>query len=80
MKNINFKEYKLEESIQKSLSILKYEYLTPVQKQAIPMALKNKDIIVKSQTGERVIIVTGCINVLVSRVSGTLTKYNSCIA
>ena len=31
-------------------------------------------------TGERVIIVTGCINVLVSRVSGTLTKYNSCIA
>ena len=32
------------------------------------------------ETGERVIIVTGCINVLVSRVSGTLTKYNSCIA
>ena len=51
MKNVNFKEYKLEESIQKSLSILKYEYLTPVQKEAIPMVLKNKDIIVKSQTG-----------------------------
>lgn len=31
-------------------------------------------------TGERVIIVTGCINALVSRVSGTLDKYNSCIA
>ncbi len=30
-------------------------------------------------TGERVIIVTGCINALVSRVSGTLDKYNSCI-
>nr|WP_307990633.1 phospholipase D-like domain-containing protein [uncultured Niameybacter sp.] len=36
--------------------------------------------IVVAATGERVIIVTGCINVLVSRVSGTLTKYNSCIA
>lgn len=30
--------------------------------------------------GERVIIVTGCINALVSRVSGTLIKNNSCIA
>ena len=30
--------------------------------------------------GERVIIVTGCINVFKSRVSGTLAKYNSCIA
>lgn len=36
--------------------------------------------LVVAATGERVIIVTGCINVLVSRVSGTLTKYNSCIA
>ena len=31
-------------------------------------------------TGERVIIVTGCINTLVSRVSGTFIKNNSCIA
>ena len=31
-------------------------------------------------TGERVIIVTGCINALVSRISGTLIKNNSCIA
>lgn len=30
--------------------------------------------------GERVIIVMGAINVFKSRVSGTLTKYNSCIA
>lgn len=36
--------------------------------------------LIVAATGERVIIVTGCINVLVSRVSGTLTKYNSCIA
>ena len=30
-------------------------------------------------TGERVIIVIGCINALVSRVSGTFIKNNSCI-
>lgn len=40
----------------------------------------NLNFAVEMETGERVIIVTGCINVLVSRVSGTLTKYNSCIA
>ena len=40
----------------------------------------NENNIIIASTGERVIIVTGCINVLVSRVSGTLTKYNSCIA
>ena len=37
-------------------------------------------IAVWNATGERVIIVTGCINALVSRVSGTFIKYNSCIA
>ena len=38
-----------------------------------------KNFVVAS-TGERVIIVTGCINVLVSRVSETFIKNNSCIA
>jgi hypothetical protein len=33
-----------------------------------------------SPPGERVIIVTGCINTLISRVSGTFIKNNSCIA
>ncbi len=33
----------------------------------------------KLETGERVIIVTGCINVLESRVSGTSINNNSCI-
>ena len=42
--------------------------------------LANNNFTIEMETGERVIIVTGCINVLVSRVSGTLTKYNSCIA
>jgi HKD family nuclease len=40
---------------------------------------ENKALLI-SATGERVIIVTGCINVFKSRVSGTLAKYNSCIA
>ena len=40
---------------------------------------KGKALLI-SATGERVIIVTGCINVFKSRVSGTLAKYNSCIA
>ena len=38
------------------------------------------DFDVDMETGERVIIVTGCINALVSRVSGTFIKNNSCIA
>ena len=36
--------------------------------------------LVVAATGERVIIVMGAINVLVSRFSGTFIKYNSCIA
>jgi CRISPR-associated endonuclease/helicase Cas3 len=36
--------------------------------------------ILNMPTGERVIIVTGCINALVSRVSGTFIKNKSCIA
>ena len=42
---------------------------------------KGKDrALLVCATGERVIIVTGCINALVSRVSGTFIKNNSCIA
>ena len=35
--------------------------------------------LVVAATGERVIIVTGCINALVSSVSGTFIQYISCI-
>ena len=38
-----------------------------------------KNLVVEA-TGERVIIVMGAINTFKSRVSGTLNKYNSCIA
>ncbi|MBU5425121.1 hypothetical protein KQI41_01745 [Tissierella pigra] len=41
---------------------------------------KFKASVVVMPTGERVIIVTGCINALVSRVSETFIKNNSCIA
>jgi hypothetical protein len=39
---------------------------------------KDKALLI-SATGARVIIVTGCINALVSRVSGAFIKNNSCI-
>ena len=41
---------------------------------------KSYKNLVVAATGERVIIVTGCINALVSRVSGTFIKNKSCIA
>ena len=80
MTKTNFKDYKLSEELLKAISLLNFANPTKVQEQAIPSILDNKDIIVKSQTGERVIIVTGCINALVSRVSGTFIKNKSCIA
>ena len=42
--------------------------------------LENNNFTIEMETGERVIIVMGAINVLVSRFSGTFIKYNSCIA
>ena len=39
----------------------------------------SEHALVTLPTGERVIIVTGCINVLESRVSGTSINNNSCI-
>jgi hypothetical protein len=40
---------------------------------------ENHHIILKGASGARVIIVTGCINVLTSRVSETFIKNKSCI-
>ena len=50
---------------------------------SLKITYKNKTKVIDKlvvDTGERVIIVTGWINALVSRVSGTLIKNNSCIA
>ena len=41
---------------------------------------KRSHALIVLPTGERVIIVTGYINALVSRVSGTLVRYKSCTA
>lgn len=51
MTKTNFKDYKLSEEILKSLDMLNYKNPTEVQEKVIPVALENKDILVKSQTG-----------------------------
>ncbi len=51
MTNINFKDYKLSNEILKSLDMLNYKTPTKVQQEVIPVALENKDVLVKSQTG-----------------------------
>ncbi|MGL5650509.1 MAG: DEAD/DEAH box helicase [Paraclostridium sp.] len=51
MTNINFKDYKLSDEILKSLNMLNYKTPTKVQQEVIPVVLKNKDVLVKSQTG-----------------------------
>lgn len=51
MTKTNFKDYKLSKEILKSLEMLNFKNPTKVQEQVIPIALENKDILVKSQTG-----------------------------
>lgn len=51
MTKTNFKDYKLSDEIVKSLNMLNYKTPTKVQQEVIPVALENKDILVKSQTG-----------------------------
>ena len=47
----NFKDYGLSEEILKAIKLLNYTEPTEVQQKVIPLALENKDIVVKSQTG-----------------------------
>lgn len=51
MTQINFKDYKLSDNLLKAIKLLGFKHPTPVQGQVIPVALENRDIIVKSQTG-----------------------------
>ena len=51
MSQNRFSEYPLDESIVKSLSVLKYTDPTPVQREVLPLLLNKKDVIVRSQTG-----------------------------
>jgi len=47
----NFSDYHLSGEILKALNILNFKSPTRVQEEVIPVALDQKDIIVKSQTG-----------------------------
>ena len=51
MSQNRFSEYPLDESIVKSLSVLKYTDPTLVQREVLPLLLNKKDVIVRSQTG-----------------------------
>lgn len=51
MTKTTFKDYKLSDEILKSLEMLNFKSPTEVQSKVIPVALENKDILVKSQTG-----------------------------
>jgi ATP-dependent RNA helicase DeaD len=51
MSENKFEDYLLSEEIKRALTVLKYENPTEVQTEVIPKALKNQDLVVKSQTG-----------------------------
>ncbi|WP_102398720.1 DEAD/DEAH box helicase [Haloimpatiens massiliensis] len=51
MHKCSFKDFHLDENILKSIEKLGYINPSPVQEKVIPFALKNNDIIVKSETG-----------------------------
>jgi len=48
---MTFKELNIAEPILQALKEKKYENPTPIQEKAIPVALKNRDIIGIAQTG-----------------------------
>lgn len=48
---MNFNDYHLSDEITRALDVLKYETPTEVQRQVIPHALEQQDLVVKSQTG-----------------------------
>ena len=47
----DFNDYNLSSELLKAISMLNFKELTKVQKQVIPIALTEKDIVVKSKTG-----------------------------
>lgn len=51
MENSNFNSFNLNDKILEALCMLGYEKPSEVQEKVIPYALKDKDIIVKSETG-----------------------------
>lgn len=51
MSTNKFSEYRLDDTIIRSLSVLKYVEPTPVQREVLPLLLEKQDVVVKSQTG-----------------------------
>ncbi|TDK60804.1 DEAD/DEAH box helicase [Bacillus salipaludis] len=51
MSDKNFADFQLSKEITRALTILKYDTPTEVQSKVIPLAMKNQDLVVKSQTG-----------------------------
>ncbi|MFJ5760687.1 DEAD/DEAH box helicase [Neobacillus sp. NPDC093182] len=51
MSEKKFEDYPLSEEIRRALTVLKYDNPTEVQREVIPKALENQDLVVKSQTG-----------------------------
>jgi superfamily II DNA/RNA helicase len=51
MDNLNFEDYGLSEEVIKAVKLLGFKKATGVQGEVIPIALKDKDIIAKAQTG-----------------------------
>ena len=48
---MDFNEFQLPEAIQHKLEALEFKAATPIQEQAIPVALSGKDILGSAQTG-----------------------------
>ncbi|WP_042273878.1 DEAD/DEAH box helicase [[Clostridium] dakarense] len=51
MTKSNFTDYKLSKEIRRAIDMLNYKSPTKVQEKVLPVALENKDVLVKSQTG-----------------------------
>ncbi len=51
MSEKNFEDYNLSDEIRKALTVLEYKNPTEVQQKVIPLAMEDRDLVVKSQTG-----------------------------
>jgi ATP-dependent RNA helicase DeaD len=51
MSKVSFADYHVSEEIKRALTVLKYKTPTEVQREVIPLALENQDLLVKAQTG-----------------------------
>ncbi|HKK61248.1 MAG TPA: DEAD/DEAH box helicase [Bacteroidales bacterium] len=48
---MNFSEFNLDRDLLEALSYMRFEEATPIQEQAIPLILENRDLIASAQTG-----------------------------